>query len=230
VLGLLGTQSHRRFIKTHTPLDGLPQEDEVTYLCVGRDPRDVALSWDNHLANTDLAALARARRSAVGGPQAPGGDDLPDRWARNARKRFWRWVDDPTPPSAADSNLASTLHHLGTFWAARDRPNVVLLHYADLKADLAGQMCRLAGRLSITVPPDRWPSLVEAATLGRMRAGADQLVPNASRRVFRDNRRFFATGTNGQWRSLLGEEDLVRYWARVAELVPSDVAGWVHQP
>lgn len=35
-------------IKTHTALDGLPWDDRVTYVCVGRDPRDVALSWDNH--------------------------------------------------------------------------------------------------------------------------------------------------------------------------------------
>jgi hypothetical protein len=230
VLGLLDAQAHRRFIKTHTPLDGLPHEDQVTYLCIGRDPRDVALSWDNHLANTDMAALARARRSATTGPEAPGAEDpgLAERWARNARKRFWHWVDDPTPPAAADSSLASTLHHLGTFWAARDRPNVVLLHYADLKADLPGQMRHLARRLSITVPPERWPSIVEAATLERMRARADQLVPNASRRVFRDNRRFFASGTIGQWRSLLDEADLARYWSRVAELVPPDVAAWAH--
>jgi hypothetical protein len=89
-------------------------------------------------------------------------------------------------------------------------------------------MRHLARRLSITVPPERWPSIVEAATLERMRARADQLVPNASRRVFRDNRRFFASGTIGQWRSLLDEADLARYWSRVAELVPPDVAAWAH--
>jgi aryl sulfotransferase len=32
-------QAHRRSIKTHTPLDGLPRHDAVTYLVVGRDPR-----------------------------------------------------------------------------------------------------------------------------------------------------------------------------------------------
>src|SRR6266487_1829618 len=44
----LGAQAHRRFIKTHTPIDGLPQSDDVIYLCVGRDPRDVGVSMDNH--------------------------------------------------------------------------------------------------------------------------------------------------------------------------------------
>ena len=45
----LDAQTHRRFIKTHTPYDGLPHDPRVTYICVGRDPRDVFRSWDNHV-------------------------------------------------------------------------------------------------------------------------------------------------------------------------------------
>jgi hypothetical protein len=229
VRAVLAAQRHRRFIKTHTPFDGLPYDARVTYLCVGRDPRDVALSWDNHLANTDMRAFARARRAATGLDPAveDGTDDLPPLWAQNGRRRFWHWVDDPTPPSASDSSLGSTLHHLRTFWVERDRPNVVLLHYADLKADLAAQMRLVARRLSIDVPEDRWPTLIEAATFERMRGRADQLVPNASRSVFKDNRRFFANGAIGQWRALLDDDDLVRYHSRVAELAPPDLAAWV---
>src|SRR3954447_12027368 len=32
VMATLDAQTHRRFIKTHTPLDGLPMHAEVTYL------------------------------------------------------------------------------------------------------------------------------------------------------------------------------------------------------
>jgi hypothetical protein len=51
VLRRLEAQKHRRFIKTHTPLDGLPQIAGVHYVTVGRDPRDVAVSMDHHRAN-----------------------------------------------------------------------------------------------------------------------------------------------------------------------------------
>src|SRR4029077_16572391 len=54
VVAKLEAQTHRRFIKSHTPLDGLPYDERVTYISVGRDPRDVALSWDNHFANMNL--------------------------------------------------------------------------------------------------------------------------------------------------------------------------------
>ena len=65
VVGDLEAQTHRRFIKTHTPLDGLPVDPSVTYICVGRDPRDVALSMDNHMDNLDIPAFLAAREAAA---------------------------------------------------------------------------------------------------------------------------------------------------------------------
>lgn len=40
----LAAQDHRRFIKTHTPLDGIPIDDRVTYIVVARHPLDMAVS------------------------------------------------------------------------------------------------------------------------------------------------------------------------------------------
>ena len=61
----LQAQSHRRFIKTHTPLDGIPNDPTVTYICVGRDPRDVASSIHHHIDNTDIDAFLQARERAA---------------------------------------------------------------------------------------------------------------------------------------------------------------------
>ena len=146
VIADLDAQHHRRFIKTHTPLDGLPFNGRVTYICVGRDPRDVALSWDNHMSNVDMGVLLRERQAAVGL------DDLAELNPEETEKfdaeidRFWQWVDSPVPVS-----LAWTLQLLSSFWSVRDRPNVVMLHYGDLQADLEGQMRSLADRLGIAV-------------------------------------------------------------------------------
>src|SRR5204863_7244239 len=49
----LAAQVHRRFIKTHLPLDGLPLDERVTYVVVGRDPRDIWLSRQQHGENAD---------------------------------------------------------------------------------------------------------------------------------------------------------------------------------
>src|SRR5579871_6302011 len=71
VVALLDAQRHRRFIKTHTPLDGLPADERVTYVCVGRDPRDVAVSWYHHLQNVDIDVITRVRDEAVGLDDVP---------------------------------------------------------------------------------------------------------------------------------------------------------------
>src|SRR5437763_2644109 len=66
VVAALGAQQHRRFIKSHTPLDGLPFDERVTYICVGRDPRDAAISSHHHLDSMNREVLVRARQAAMG--------------------------------------------------------------------------------------------------------------------------------------------------------------------
>jgi hypothetical protein len=230
VVADLAAQPHRRFIKTHTPYDGLPHDDRVTYICVGRDPRDVALSWENHSSNLDLAALLTARDAAVGNDDLaelfPDGPPIP---AATAAERFWEWADMPPPGGPRGECLANLVHHIGTFWAVRDQPNVLILHYDDLKADLDGQMRTVAAQLGIPVDETRWPALVEAATFEHMRANADRIVPDATNRLWQDNRQFFNRGTSGQWRTLLDDAGVDRYFARVAELAPDDIARWLHR-
>jgi hypothetical protein len=231
VVADLDAQTHRRFIKSHTPYDGLPRDDRVTYICVGRDPRDVALSWDNHMANTDLVALLTARDAAVGNEDLaellPDGPPIP---AETEIGRFWEWVDAPVGMAGPrGESLANLVHHVSTFWARRDDPNVVLLHYDDLKSDLDGQMRAVSARLGIPVDETRWPALVEAATFDRMRADADRIAPDTTNQIWQDNQRFFNRGTSGQWRNLLDEAGVERYFARVAELASGDVASWLHR-
>jgi hypothetical protein len=68
VFALLEAQTHRRFIKTHTPLDGVPLHDGVAYIAVVRHPLDVALSDRDHAANM-REERAVELRNAVAGPQ-----------------------------------------------------------------------------------------------------------------------------------------------------------------
>jgi hypothetical protein len=228
VVALLEAQTHRRFIKSHTPLDGLPWDERVTYIAVARDPRDAGFSWDNHLANMNFEKLVGARMAAVGLDDL-NPDDVPPPPAETEMGRFWQWVDDASPTTSLASSLAATLHHLATFWAVRTRPNVVLLHYGDLMRDLEGEMRRLADRLGITVDEERWPVLVDAARFEQMRARADEVVPDSTHAIWQDNQRFFHKG-GCRWRGMLDDDDLRRYEARVAELnLPPDLVAWAHE-
>jgi hypothetical protein len=227
----LDQQTHRRFIKSHTARWGLPVAEGVTYICVGRDPRDVALSADDHMINMDYSvADARIKAAAAAdGVEVPPPLDLPpEDLDQSARAKFWRWVLDDTALTTAGTSLLETLDHVQSFWDVRDAENTVLLHYADLKADLEGQMRYLADRLGIDVPAQLWPSLVKAASLEEMRGKASMTIPEAG--LFMDDAAFFKKARYGEWRQILdNEQDLRRYHERAAALAPPDFLTWIHR-
>lgn len=223
VVGKFEAQQHRRIIKTHTPLDGVPRLDGVTYLCVGRDPRDVSLSWAHHWSNMDLEAFVAARAAAVGLDDLAELGPPPEMPPEDPLERFWQWVD-----SEDGIGLAALLAQLTTYWEARHEQGVHLFHYGDLQADLVAELRRLADILGIERPDERLAELAAAATFDSMKARAEDFVPNARTGFWRDKESFFHRGQNGQWRELLDEGALRRYDARVAQLVPADLAAWAH--
>ncbi len=226
VVADLEAQTHRRFIKTHTPLDGLPFHDTVTYLCVGRDPRDVAMSWAHHAANMDPEAMLTLRADAVGLDDLHEIGPPPAPPSADPRARFWEWALDDESPTPT---LARLLRHLETFWARRGEANIEMLHYHDLTADLSGQMRRLADTLRLTISDQRINELATAATFDQMKKRAVDIAPNSDQGLWRNTEEFFHRGESGQWRNLLDDVDLARYDERVSELVPPDLAVWSHQ-
>ena len=108
-------------------------------------------------------------------------------------------------------------------------PNVLLVHYDDLSADLEGQMRGIAWRLGIAVPERAWPALTQAATFERMRDRSDRLIPG-TQGIFLDTASFFRRGTSGAGREILSDEEMAAYHARAAQLAPPDMLEWLHSP
>ena len=215
VVARLSAQEHRRVIKTHTPMDGIPWSDDVTYIGVGRDPRDVVLSFVDHSANFDRERAAELRARAGGG-EAP---------TPIGFETVRGWIDEDSPPERFGSTLRFTAHHLSQLWAHRDRPNVHLFHYAEMRRDLPAQLRRLAEALGVdasSVDPG-------ALTFEAMKARAGETAPNAAEGVFRSPEQFFAAGRTGAWRDAFSAEDLDAYERRIAELCPDeDLRAWLH--
>ena len=215
VCARLEAQSHRRILKTHTPLDGLPLHPGVTYVVVGRDPLDVGLSLHHHAANIDRARMEElSGRPSVAPPEL----DV-------ATWMAW-WIATDDDPQEQLDRLPGVVHHAADAWARRDDVRVVLVHYQDLKDDLEGEMRRLARRLGTDVPEDRWPALVEAATFSAMRERAADRVPDR-RGVLRDDRAFFRSGRSGEGRALLDERQRALYRDRLASMAPPDLVAWL---
>ncbi len=216
----LAAQEHRRVIKTHTPLDGIPLDPRVSYIVVARHPLDAAVSLYHQGDNLDHARM----RELTGQPTART-DDVP-RPQLHDWLRFW--IDWEANPSKELDSLPGVMQHLSDAWARRDQPNVSLIHYDGLAADLDGQMRRVAASLDVSVSDETWPELVRAARFDQMRSRADQLAPDAAG-VLIDRARFFRRGSSGEGRALLSNEELDRYRQRASQLAPADLLRWLHR-
>ena len=215
-------QTHRRFVKTHTPLSGLPYFPNVTYLVCGRDPRDIFISMENHYASIDmpkfLDILAR-NNDAVDPPPS-----LPD----DVNERFELWLTCESFPWELDGfPFWSVFHHLQSFWLYRGLPNIHFIHYADLQADLAAEMRRIASILEIETDDNKWPDLVKAATFSEMKQRYEEMAPNMDQAIWHDGSKFFNKGTSGQWHEILSAESVVLYDAAKQEKLEPSLAEWI---
>lgn len=223
---LLEAQSHRRVVKTHTPLDGLPVVPEATYLAVFRHPLDVALSDRDHAANMN-DHVHTVRWEAVGAKDL---DDLPIRPPRpdDPVEHLQTFIDGPlTFSGSGPYSLVEATDQLRHAWGRRHQPNVHLVHYADLLADLDGEMRRIAAAIDVEADSLPWEELVEAATFDAMRSRASHLAPEARYGIWHDDASFFRQGGRRDWAALLSAEEQASFEARTAELAGPEAAAWL---
>lgn len=149
----LEAQAHRRFIKTHLPVDALRYSPAAKYIYIVRDGRDVVWSMYNHHANANALwyQVLNDTPGRVGPPIEPPTGDI--------RQYFLDWLDRDGHP------FWSFWDNVRSWWDIRALPNLLLVHYADLKRDLPGSMRQIAAFLDIAIDEDRFPAQVEHCTL-----------------------------------------------------------------
>ena len=232
-LARLKTQTHRRYIKSHLPFDALPVWDTVKYIHVGRDGRDARLSWQNHeqgftpefRAHIGAQAMAMAAEQGV----APSGP--PPATPQDPRGYLLHWFEELETQLATKGGGTRFGFPFFSFeesyWRERSRPNLLLVHYNDLKEDLAGEMRRIADFLDIAVPESVMPSLVEAARFESMKKNGDALYPTLKKAFDRGADRFINQGRSGRWREYLDDADTARYRAIVERACSPGLGGWL---
>ena len=203
----LDAMRHRRSMKSHTPLDGLPLDDQAHYICVFRHPLDAHFSFRTHARNVPVSWFD---------------EWYPEEDAEGVT--FRRFLDGDAEGFECDAMpLALILRHYQAARALAHRPNVSLFHYADMKRDLAGTFDRLSGLLGISHSPQVAERLVQAATFENMRRNAERFAPSGGKGFFLSDTEFFHSGTNGQWRGQLTSRELADYDDVMnAHLTPED--------
>jgi hypothetical protein len=220
VLAAYAAQPHRRIVKTHTPLDGLPYFPEASYVFCGRDPRDVFLSGLDHMANGSERTVADARRRA----------GLPDDFAMptDPNQLFPLWLTTGSMPGMEDGfPIGSVMSLTKTFWRFRHVPNLLFLHYGDLSSDLGAELDRLARFLRVPLDDARRAEFVAAASFEAMRGRADELAPGAHFDEWRSNRDFFRSARRGTWREVLTPENQALYEQVAGAKLEPRLKGWL---
>lgn len=225
VMAQAEAQEHRRFLKSHLAFDAMPIYDEVRYIHTARDGRDVFMSWHNHSSNYSDFLLHEFDQAGLNDetiaaplPRAP----------LSPAEFFDNWIiEGPEAEKQNDFSCSTFFDIEKSYWCQRARPNLLLVHYNDLKADLNGEMRRIAEFLGIEISEKLWHELVNAAQFETMKKNGAQIMPKANFAWDKGHERFLFKGTNERWREALSEEQIARYEARVkAELEPA-LATWL---
>ncbi len=221
VHALFRSQTHRRIIKSHTALDGLPWLPQATYICVERDPRDIVISMLNQIKNfnpnSDAMFAREMRRAETTPPPVPDDEDA----------FFQKWLSEGSFPWETDgAPYWSVFRHGASFWMHRHEPNIIMVHYNDLTSGLDAQMRRIADALDIEIDESIWPVLVQAARFENMKINADRLAPDTNFNMWKSNAQFFNKGASGQWRGIFSHESL-SIFERVTATYPADYIRWL---
>ena len=224
-------QGHRRVIKSHLPLDALVYSPKAKYVFVGRDVRDVAWSMYNHVASYTDAFLAglNARPDNLG-PKL----SRPSCGVRDFYLYFIETggVFEPGQgaPYGGGTGLSDFWAHTQGFFDHRAAPNLLLVHYANLKADLEGEIRRVAAFLDLPLDEALLPKVVDHCGIDRMRGAAESDPQSDAGLKFVFNggaQAFFNKGTNGRWKDVLTPEEIARADAIASERLSPDCAHWL---
>ncbi|MBI1239161.1 MAG: sulfotransferase domain-containing protein [Alphaproteobacteria bacterium] len=215
-LPLIEAQTHRRIMKTHLPVEALVYSPRAKYIYIARDGRDVAWSLFHHhqAGNADFYAALNDTPGLVGPRlERPHTDD--------PRRYFLDWLARDGAP------FWSLWENVVSWWAIRHLPNLLFVHFADLKRDLPGEMRRIADFLDITVDDARWPQIVEHCTFDWMKANAPLVAPLGGALWEGGADSFIHKGTNGRWRDHLTADDIALYEQTALARLGRDAARWL---
>lgn len=211
----LETQQHRRFIKTHLPVDALVFSPQAKYIYIGRDGRDVLWSlYNHHSTANELFYQALNDTPGLVGPRI-------EKPVESIVQYYHDWLDkDGYPFWAFWENILS-------WWQIRHLPNVHLLHFEKLKTDMPGEIKKIAAFLHIDIQPENWNDILEHCSFDYMKKHSAKSVPLGGAFWEGGSDSFINKGTNGRWKEVLTKQDCEKYEQLALQNLGADCANWL---
>lgn len=214
-LSALEAQTHRRFVKTHLPVDALVYSPQARYIYIGRDGRDVLWSLYNHhsMGNEVMYDVLNNSPGLVGPPLERPPADI---------REYWRtWLERDGFP------YWSLWENVRTWWEIRKLPNILMVHYEVLRSNMPEQMRRIAAFLNIPINEAKWDDIVEHCTFDWMREHGEKVVPMGGAAWSGGVKTFIHKGTNGRWRETLTAAESAAYEAKALDELGLECAHWL---
>lgn len=211
----LEASSQRRFYKTHSLPQAIPYNQEAKYIYIGRDGRDACWSLHNHFSSytDEFLQTLNALPGRVGPPLERGAADIHDfylNWMANNGAPVWSMWDN-----------------VRWWWEVRTLPNVKLVHFNELKVDLAGSIAQLAGFVGATPGKNDLSRIVEHCSFDYMKQHAAANAPRGGTAFVGGAETFINKGTNGRWRDILSATEIAAYDARAVDELGLECAAWL---
>lgn len=222
VLGQLEGLENRRYIKTHLPINGIKFFDEIKYIFIGRDGKDVWMSMWNHWHNMNPETIDGLNDAP--GRQGPPLQHPPE----DIGPAFDEWLIKGSFPWESNGYpFWSHLYHARSWWNYRHLPNILFTHFDDLLKDIDGEMRRISAYLDIPVNEEIWPTLLDSVSFSSMKSNAEVMAPGSTHGIWKDTSNFFHKGTNKRWQGVLTVEQIAAYDELAKQELGEELAQWL---
>jgi hypothetical protein len=159
----------RRAFKTHSPPPAVPFQaagsgKDVKYVVVFRNPEEAFVSFWPFLNkhSDDWFGLWGMPREAMCRPDFPS---------------FYFDVID------ANGMQGAVFGFLAAWWPLRNEPNVMFLHYADMKEDHEGSVRKIADFIGEAPSKDQWANILEYTSFPWMKQNESKFEANTAGKV-----------------------------------------------
>jgi len=206
----------RRVMKSHLPADALPIAPEARYVFVGRNGKDLGISFHNYLYNFSASTMSEINRIHAQWSV----DSTPLVVPEDMQQFFDLWL------RTGGYGCCDLLDIMRSWWAIRDQPNVLLLHYGQLKKDLRGQVARLAEFFGIDPASLRMDAIAEHCSFDYMSANAEKMAPFGGTHMS-SARAFFHKGLKRDHRAELTPAQVEHFDQVALEALGKECAHWL---
>ncbi len=206
----------RRVIKSHLPADALPIGAEARYVFVGRNGKDLGISFHNYLRNFSEETMLAINRIHAEWCS----NHVPLVIPEDTRLFFDWWLDTD------GCGCCDLFDVMKSWWRFHNEPNVLLVHYQQLKDDLRDQITRLAKFLSIDPDSLRMDAIVEHSSFEYMSGRADKMAPFGGGHMS-SAKAFFDKGPKRDYRTELTPEQIDRFDRIAVEKLGKECAHWL---